>query len=245
MNNRYLVVDTETANGLEDPLVYDIGFAIIDKFGKVYESRSFLIYDTFISEKDMMKTAYYADKISQYEIDLKRGKHKLVKLTTAQRELSRMARKHKVKAIIAHNMRFDSNSTNTTLRWLTGSKYRYFFPYGIPIWCTMTMARQTIGKLEEYKEFSKELYQSNKVSMKAEDIYRWLINDKSYKEEHTGLEDVYIESKIFAKCIEIAERDNLKMRKSHYEGGDTVKWLPKKTDIQKRIERMAKYQINI
>ena len=30
----YLVIDTETANGMNDPLTYDIGFAIIDRSGK-------------------------------------------------------------------------------------------------------------------------------------------------------------------------------------------------------------------
>ena len=27
---KYLVLDTETANSLDDPIVYDIGFAVID-----------------------------------------------------------------------------------------------------------------------------------------------------------------------------------------------------------------------
>ena len=35
MKNYYIVLDTETANGLDDPLTYDIGFAVIDKKGKV------------------------------------------------------------------------------------------------------------------------------------------------------------------------------------------------------------------
>ena len=37
----YMVLDTETANGLDDPLVYDIGFAIIDKKGQVYLEKCF------------------------------------------------------------------------------------------------------------------------------------------------------------------------------------------------------------
>ena len=53
----YMVLDTETANGLDDPLVYDIGFAIIDKKGQVYLEKSFVIYDTFVLMKDLMQTA--------------------------------------------------------------------------------------------------------------------------------------------------------------------------------------------
>ena len=32
----FLVFDTETANSLDNPLMYDLGFAIVDKRGKVY-----------------------------------------------------------------------------------------------------------------------------------------------------------------------------------------------------------------
>ena len=47
----YIVLDTETCNGivmpdgslnLDDSLVYDIGFAVVDKHGKVYEKYSFV-----------------------------------------------------------------------------------------------------------------------------------------------------------------------------------------------------------
>ena len=31
----FLVFDTETANSLDNPLMYDLGFAIVDKRGKV------------------------------------------------------------------------------------------------------------------------------------------------------------------------------------------------------------------
>ena len=56
----YLTIDTETANGLEDPIVYDIGGCIHDKKGNIYETFSFIIYETFYGMKDLMKSAYYA-----------------------------------------------------------------------------------------------------------------------------------------------------------------------------------------
>ena len=62
----YLIVDTETANSLEDSLFYDIGMAIIDKQGNVYESYSFVNNDIFKDESELMKSAYYANKIPLY-----------------------------------------------------------------------------------------------------------------------------------------------------------------------------------
>ena len=35
----YLALDTETTNGLEQPFVYDIGGAIVDKQGRIMRTR--------------------------------------------------------------------------------------------------------------------------------------------------------------------------------------------------------------
>ena len=37
----YLVIDVETTNNLDDALVYDIGAAIVDKRGNIYENVSY------------------------------------------------------------------------------------------------------------------------------------------------------------------------------------------------------------
>lgn len=239
MKNYYMVVDTETANGLEDPLTYDLGIAIVDIDGNPIYTESLIIYEIFVKERELMQSAYYADKLPKYQADINDKTRRIVKFSTAKKIIANLARRFKVKAIIAHNMRFDYNALNTTLRFLTNSKERYFFPYGVPIWCTLTMSRQTIKNLEDYQEFSRELYQNNKVSMKAEDLYRYLINDKEYIEDHTGLEDALIEAKIFAKCMQIDQN----IQKSHYKGGDNPKKWVKNTDIQNRINKMAKLQI--
>ena len=63
---KYLILDVETANMVEDPLVYDIGFAIADNTGKIYEAYSFVISDIFFDMADIMKTAYYAKTIKEF-----------------------------------------------------------------------------------------------------------------------------------------------------------------------------------
>ena len=39
------------------------------------------------------------------------------------------------------------------------------------------------------------------VRKTAEILWRYLTDDKSFEEEHTGLEDVTIEAQIFAECV--------------------------------------------
>ena len=90
--NYYLTIDTETANGLDCPFMYDLGGCIHDKKGNVYETFSFIIYEVYRGMRDIMQTAYYAWKIPNYEEDLKRGKRKIVRIDTARRHISELAK---------------------------------------------------------------------------------------------------------------------------------------------------------
>ena len=90
-----IVLDTETCNGiltddkldLSDSLVYDLGFAVVDKKGMVYETRSFVISEVFNGMTDVMASAYYADKIPQYIADIASGKRILTSFYNARIEL--------------------------------------------------------------------------------------------------------------------------------------------------------------
>lgn len=210
--NFYLTIDTETANSLEDPIVYDIGGAIHDKQGNVYETFSFVIYETFVLCADLMETAYYAEKIPMYRRQLQQGERRMVRWETARRHVAALCEKYNVKAIIAHNARFDVRAVNTTERWFTSSKYRYFLPYGIPVWDTLSMAEDTICKQKTYIAWAKEngyMRSKNRPRATAEILYRYISNDEDFTEEHTGLADVMIEYKIFVHCC----RQHKKMEK--------------------------------
>lgn len=202
--NYYLTVDTETANGLDDPIVYDIGGCVHDKKGNVMETFSFIIYEVFYGMKDLMQSAYYADKIPKYQEQIDKGERKVVTYRTAKRYINELCKKYDVKAIIAHNARFDYRSTTKTQRYLTKSKYRFFLPYGIEIWDTMKMANDTICKQWSYKEWAYThgyITKNGRVRKTAEILYRYISGDNNFKESHTGLEDVMIEKEIFAHCI--------------------------------------------
>lgn len=67
----YLIgLDTETANGilvedkldLSQSLVYDLGWVVTDRHGRIYEKKSFVVREIFIGMKDVMKSAYYAER---------------------------------------------------------------------------------------------------------------------------------------------------------------------------------------
>jgi len=210
--NYYIVFDTETANGLDDPIVYDIGGAVVDKKGNVYETFSFIIYEVFCEMKDLMQSAYYANKIPMYEKQIANGERKIVKYATAKKYINELAKKYNIKAMVAHNARFDYRSTTKTQRYLTKSKYRWFLPYGVELWDTMKMANDTICKQVHYKEFCYNngyLTKNGRVRKTAEILYRYISGEHKFIEEHTGLADVMIEKEIFAHCL----RQHKPMRK--------------------------------
>lgn len=211
----YIVFDTETCNNMDNPLMYDLGFAVVDKKGNVYAHFSFIIYEVFFGMNELMKSAYYSNKLPQYYKDIENGKRKIVTLFTAKKIFNEVCKEYNVRAIIAHNARFDYKSTNGTQRYITKSKYRFFLPYGIELWDTMKMARDTIAKQKNYIRFCEEnnyLTKNGKVRVTAEILYKYISGNNDFIENHTGLEDVMIEKEIFSKCM----AQHKKMRKSAF-----------------------------
>ena len=82
----YMVLDTETA--VYDPtikeikgtnmLVYDLGYAIVDRYGRIYETGSYIVKDIFYDEIERMKSCYFADKRATYIQDIEKGLHTVV-----------------------------------------------------------------------------------------------------------------------------------------------------------------------
>lgn len=207
-----VVIDTETAkldpdkgvNGCNS-LVYDFGYAIVDKRGNVYLTRSFVISDIFDNETDRMNSAYYNNKIPMYKNDLVNGSRIKVNFYTARKIFLSDLETYKVIDVFAHNAKFDYYALNTTLSYLTNGKYRYFFPKNLIIHCTNEMAKQVIQNTPTYKRFCENngyltKHSTPKPQTKAEILYRYITQNTEFIENHTGLEDVLIEKEILAYC---------------------------------------------
>lgn len=222
--NYRLVIDTETCpldRTLETVLpsnmfVYDVGWAVVDKRGKVYDTKSFVNADIFLDEKELMKSTYYADKLPKYWKEIKSGERVLTSFYNIRKALLKTISEYSITEIYAHNMRFDYGTLQNTQRWLTKSKYRYFFPKNVIICDTLKMARDVILKMPTYKKFCEEngfLTINGKLSASAENLYRFITKDTTFVESHTGLEDVLIEKEILAYCF----KQHKKMRRKLWE----------------------------
>ena len=222
-----IMLDTETANTIVEEdgkinllyaLPYDIGFAIIDTKGNIYEKHSYVNEDIFCDEYTLMKSAYYADKIPQYIRDLAH-QERILKTTYEIRQIIfDLCKKYDCQFICCHNARFDYRALNNIQRWTTKSKYRYFLPYGIEIWDTLKMATDVVAKMPTYIKFCEEngfmtKHKTPRPQLTAEVLYRFITNNVDFIESHTGLEDVEIETEIFKYCM----RQHKPMRKKLFE----------------------------
>ena len=200
----YIVLDTETTNGFDDPMVYDCGWSVINDKGETFATRSFVNADIFIDEPELMAQAYFVEKIPMYVSQIADKKRTLARFSTIRFALHKDCKDFDVVAIVAHNARFDYIACQTTQRYLTKSKYRYFLPYGTEVWDTLKMAREVLKNDVAYDNFC---YDNNYVTKRgckrftAEILYRFFTGDNDFVESHTGLEDVTIEKVIFAECM--------------------------------------------
>ena len=204
---KLIVLDTETTNSIDEPLMYDIGWIVTDRNGTIYESHSYVVAEIFL-DKELMTSAYFADKVPMYWEQIKNGERKLAKFNTIFKAFRKSASANKVTKFFAHNMRFDYRSTNLTQRYLTSSKFRYFFPYNAEICDTLKMARQVLKNDTDYDNFcwdNQYLTKRNVKRYTAEIIYRFITNNNQFEEEHTGLADVLIEKEIMKYCFQKME----------------------------------------
>jgi hypothetical protein len=211
-HNYVLVLDTETANTLTDEngslnmdyvLFYDCGFQVADTKGRVYEKYSYVNRDIFVYERDLMQSAYYSNKIPQYVEEIRSGKRVMSDTWTIRNKMIELIKKYDIKAVVAHNARFDYRALNNTIRYVSKKHYS-FFPYGmVEWWDTLKMCRSVVCKMPTYIEFCEEnnfLTKNGRPQATAESVYAFITNNPDYKEEHTALEDVEIETEIMHYC---------------------------------------------
>lgn len=211
---KFLVIDGETCNTpvvngqleYHDGQVYDLGGRVIDEMGNIYDEFNIVIEDVFFGMNEQMKEAYYADKIPQYLVDMRMGKRKIVGIWDAYHIVRDMCKKWDVRVVVAHNARFDITTLNSTLRYQTKSKRRYFLPYGTKVVDSMKVAKMVLDHDQNYHQFCEENgYMTNHKTPRkrytAEVLWRYFSGDNSFNEAHTGLADVEIESQIFVRCL--------------------------------------------
>ena len=212
MSNYVLIIDTETANSVEQPIPYDFGWAVVDATtGEIMETASYVCAEIFL-DKELMSQAYFAEKIPMYWEEIKQGKRKITNLLTIRKALWNCLKTYDISDIGAYNMGFDKRACNNDVRYVTASFLRWFFPYNVRFFCIWHMACTSFLNTSNYVNFATThgfVSEAGNIQTSAECAYRYLRNDPSFVESHTGLEDVRIEAEIFMNCLKTGD-ENMK-----------------------------------
>lgn len=199
---KFIIFDTETT-GIDNPLIYDIGWRIIDKTGYVYEQENFAIRE-IITNPELMRDAYYHKKIYINYIEMLASQMiKLDSFNFVMKKFNGQVKRHNAKVICAYNLGFDLRALKSTNMAINSKP---FIPVSkklqkLDIW---QFACETFLNSRNYKKHaSKNGWVSDKGNFKtdAENAYRYLSENHNFIEDHTALSDVIIEQHILLKAL--------------------------------------------
>lgn len=203
--HRIMVIDTETTS-LEG-FVYDIGYTIADKAGKIHGSGNWLVEEIFTNADEMMG-AFYAKKFfSYYARALADGDISLRPWPDIVAQMQSDVLEHSVTAWAAYNLQFDKKVIRNTQKRL-GSGLTVFPSKPLEL-CLWRFARQTRLQTKTFRKWAREqgfLTKTGKPKTTAEIAYRYFFGDWNYSEPHTALGDAIIETEIMATCFSAKQK---------------------------------------
>lgn len=204
MNKKYyIVVDTETlgfVKGKEtNQMVFDLGYAVCDKAGLIYEQGSFLIKD--FADRGWVQHMFYREKIGLYTEKLMKGEIESKYFNEVIEILNTAIAKYDIKDFVAYNLGFDKRVIQKTFAFLNGQEMEWFKCEDFDLY---HVAAQLLLNKPSYKwlaeKHNKKTDKGN-IQTGAEPCFSLISGDWDFIEEHTGLEDVKIEVKILSHCL--------------------------------------------
>lgn len=195
-----MIFDTETTS-LDKPFAYNIGYIIYDTEKKaILTERDFVIEQVWYN-LPLFNSAYYAEKRQLYVKKLRGRQAEMKKYGHAMRAILADIKRFEVVSGYAYNSSFDERVFAFNSNW-----YGCMNPIEtLPIFDIRGYVHREIAFTEEYQEFcdEHELYtEAGNYSTSAETVFRFLLDDPDFVEEHTALEDSRIELEILLHCVE-------------------------------------------
>lgn len=200
MKRSIILFDTETAD--LSGSVYDIGYLITDKAGRVKLQRNWLVKEIFTDAKKMMG-AFYAKKLfTHYAPMLERGTIALTPWEQIVSTIQDDCEVWEVNTVAAYNLAFDRRVIGSTHKMLGYNDK--VLPHKMDQLCIWRFACETKLNTKLYKDLAESLgwvSDAGNFRTGAEYAYRFCSGDWGFIEEHTALSDCLIENEILRQCF--------------------------------------------
>jgi hypothetical protein len=196
--NVILTVDTE-CSGLSNP-VYDIGWTIHDKTGKIVESFHALVREVF-TDADEMTRAYFAKKVfTDYAPMLDLQDIRLKNWSEIVGIMRDHIKTHNVNILSAYNLGFDLRALKLTNKLFGDSAVIQTPVKLLDLWqfsCEVLLNTPTYKKMAKANGW---ISPAGNIRTSAEMAYRFISGNVKFIESHTALDDAIIETEIAEKC---------------------------------------------
>lgn len=201
MPTKFLVLDTETAGGLNDPLTYDVGGVVVDESGFIHERFHYAVLE-IIGNPAIMATAFYAEKMPLYWQEVAKGNIKPLTFANVLRKLTALMDFHDIAAIPAYNMAFDNRALSNTCKHVFNNPN--WLNRKIPLWCIWSAACDSVLNTEKYIRWAVKngrFSEKGNPKTSAEVCFQYITGNPAFVEEHTGGRDAEIEAAILAAIM--------------------------------------------
>lgn len=193
-----MILDTESVafkiDNKERSVVYNLAFGIFDKKANCIYKRDLLIKEIFF-DKSFKSQRYFSQK--KYEIYKNKMQNNEIEIGTIEQVkklFDKVIKYFDIKEVWAFKAKFDKMALNNTI------KSNFFSGLDIQLIDLWNIAGQV---LMQQKTFLWQNIRSPRGILKttAERYYQYVSGDMDFKESHLAIEDIMIESKIYARCI--------------------------------------------
>ena len=159
-----------------------------------------------------MSTAYYYKKLPKYYERLANNKMYKNSIWHIRKVIKEIMQIFNITEVYAYNANFDYTTLNNTVRYLSGSACRWFFPYGTQICDIWNIACQVLGTQKTF-QWENIRNANNNLITNAERMFGYC-KQIDFEEEHTGLADAVVESQILARCFKSHKSINKKINRA-------------------------------
>lgn len=211
-----LIIDVETID-IRRLDIFELAYSLLDLDEGVLEPTSFLIKEVY--NTNLFKQAHFYEKNKEeYVKMLDENKAKIVTIQEARDSLNKVIKENDIKYVSAYNMQFDIRAMNFTFqKYNAGGKhhinYKTFHKRGIKTIDSAILFALVESQNPCYRCFCEKngFYtrtpegKLKNIRTTAEVVYKYIINDIHFEEQHTGYMDSQIEADIFqyslSRCL--------------------------------------------